>query len=121
MFNIEKCGKVCDAIYELMSSIDNSEGYDKESFEACEKLYTYICNSAEEKSIRNNTEGIAELKKMLESGLDEKELEYISIYHEDVCNAYKLAYNTELFNNYVYYQQIKENLDMISENFLTFK
>lgn len=117
MFNIEKCRKVCDAIYELMSSIDNSEGYDKESFEACEKLYTYICNSAEEKSIRNNTEGIVELDEMLENGLDKKELEYIKAYYEDVYDAYKLVYNTELFNNYVYYQQIKENLDMISENF----
>lgn len=117
MFNIEKCRKICDGIYDLMSSIDNSDGYEKDTLAACEKLYEYMNNSAAEKSISNNTEGIIELDEMLENGLDKKELEYIKAYYEDVYDAYKLVYGTELFNNYSYYQQIKENLDMISENF----
>ena len=117
MFNTEKCRKVCNEIYELMSSIDNSDGYEKDTLEACEKLYEYMDNSAAKKSLQNNTEGVAELEEMLEKGLDKKELEYISIYHKDAYDAYNLVYGTELFNNYFYYQQIKENLDMISENF----
>ena len=117
MFNTEKCRKVCNEIYELMSSIDDLGGYGKDTLEACEKLYVYMNNLAAEKSSRNNTEGVVELEEMLENGLDKKELEYISVYHEDVCDAYKLIYGTELFNNYFYYRQIKENLDIISENF----
>ena len=65
MFNLEKCKNVCDEIYELMSNIDNSDGYEKDTLEACEKLYKYMDNSAAKKSLQNNTEGVVELEEML--------------------------------------------------------
>ena len=71
---LEKVKMLCDGIFDLYCDFENSD-YSPEEVEKCEILWKYLNVSAGEESCRNNTEGQVELEKLIENGLDEKEVD----------------------------------------------
>lgn len=119
MFNGNNMNDICNRIYSLMCEFENVDDYtytDEEN-EACAILYSYADEWAGEKSRRYNTEGIQEFISIIDNNEMGDILEYLADNEPKVYEAYQLVGGTSKFQNYCYYQTIKNELEHIANEF----